>query len=482
MQKKTDLNLPINVICLFWGLMLIFSACKKENQLSENISDLEISNLKKWHRQNFDETSILFSNMIPNWNHVYVNEVKNKTVYEVELINTDQSFVSNGFLSADDKTNYLANSRFKLLFFKDNETGKLSEGYYMTSLSKEVVHYAQVSDFTGYIYFYTKKGNFVNGWSFDGGKAIQSISQGTAEGYKESSLGGLYSNFREKTSISNLSKANLQVTSQEFCYTTSTPIYGTSCIQAGDSPQTYCTTYIKGFTYSRFCTSLPIPTDGNGGIVPDPNNPPGKTPSLPTVPIDDGDITSEFENYPCARALVEQMGTLNSDIAKLIKDTFGVNDITNINFYPDPRLSGTITDGQLNSQSGMTFQIGINPDVLAKSTKEYILVTLYHEALHAYFAQKLATLGRDEFNKQFTGVDVNGGRLISVVNDQHTTMGYDKFVRGLKDAILAFNPRFDPSRATALAELGIIQLNPSEAEINKQERSSSASATGTKCP
>lgn len=35
-----------------------------------------------------------------------------------------------------------------------------------------------------------------------------------------------------------------------------------------------------------------------------------------------------------------------------------------------------------------TYQIGINRDILNKSTKEYILVTLYHEDLQAYFAEK----------------------------------------------------------------------------------------------
>lgn len=108
---------------------------------------------------------------------------------------------------------------------------------------------------------------------------------------------------------------------------------------------------------------------------------------------------------------------------------------------------------------------------------------MYHEALHAYLAFKRAELGPTEFNNQFTGFFVNGGRLIGVQDPNHWTMGYSKFVNGLRDAILACNPTFDSSRAYAMALGRINTMTPTQLQINQQERNTLVSGyTGTKCP
>lgn len=202
-------------------------------------------------------------------------------------------------------------------------------------------------------------------------------------------------------------------------------------------------------------------------------------------------IKHKLDSFPCAKSLVLQMPTLNSDISNLIKNTFGKNDKINLTVEANQSLKGTSTDGQLGPSSQFTLNnnlyfdisIGINPDILKNATKEYILVTIYHEALHAYFSFKRNQLGETEFNNQFTGMFVNGGRLIGAQDPQHWSMGYTNFVNGLRDVIIAYNPNFDRNRAYALALGGINDLTPAQLLINQKEKNTSvAGYTGTKCP
>ncbi|WP_316785718.1 hypothetical protein [Pedobacter frigiditerrae] len=121
--------------------------------------------------------------------------------------------------------------------------------------------------------------------------------------------------------------------------------------------------------------------------------------------------------------------------------------------------------------------------MLTKASKEYIISVLYHEALHAYLAQKKIELSETEFNTQFSGMLVNGGRLIGVQDPDHWPMGYTRFVNGIRDVILAFNPNFGSTRASALAVAGILPLNNAQWTILQQELNTSKPGfQGTKCP
>lgn len=96
---------------------------------------------------------------------------------------------------------------------------------------------------------------------------------------------------------------------------------------------------------------------------------------------------------------------------------------------------------------------------------------------------KLAQLGPTLFAAQFTGMYINGGRLLGVQDPQHWSMGYTNYVNGLSSVITAFNPSFNPGRAYAMALAGINILTPGQSTINQQERNTSVSGyTGTKCP
>ncbi len=203
------------------------------------------------------------------------------------------------------------------------------------------------------------------------------------------------------------------------------------------------------------------------------------------------DVRDNLTGYPCAKNLVKQLTTLKADIANLIKSAFGKDDKTNVVFSVDSTLAGGTIDGHQNGLSQYTvngvttssYKIGLNPDVLNNATKEYILVTMYHEALHAYLAEKKRLLGEVEFNNQFGGLTVNGGRLIGVQDPQHWPMGYTNFVNGMRDAILAFNPNFPSDRAYAMAIAGVISLTSAQVTMNGQERNTTlVGYVGTKCP
>ena len=169
-------------------------------------------------------------------------------------------------------------------------------------------------------------------------------------------------------------------------------------------------------------------------------------------------------------------------------NTFARNDVINITFRTDRSLIGTTTDGNESSGNFVRTQtseqtVGLNPDVLTKSSQEYILVTMYHEALHAFFKKRSEDLTTTEFKRLYEGVNVNGGRLLGVQDDGHLPMAYQNYVKGLKDVIMAFNPNFNQDRAWALAKYGIITLLPNDAKINAEERDTTKPGyTGTKCP
>jgi hypothetical protein len=201
------------------------------------------------------------------------------------------------------------------------------------------------------------------------------------------------------------------------------------------------------------------------------------------------DIIDSLRGYPCAQALIKGIKTnVRTDIATLIKNTFAKNDLVNITFSVDKYLAGTTIDG--NERSGNftritgEFYIDLNPDVLTKSTQEYMLVTMYHEALQAFFSRRKQELNNDaEFQRLYEGVNVGGGRLLGVKDDAHIPLAYQNYVNGLKDVIMKFNTNFSEERAWALAKYGIIELLPAESKINGQERDVTKTGyTGTKCP
>jgi hypothetical protein len=123
------------------------------------------------------------------------------------------------------------------------------------------------------------------------------------------------------------------------------------------------------------------------------------------------DITiDQLQNYPCAHSIAQQLPNLNNSIASNMRQIFQNNTKYNITFRAKSGL-GT-TDGETFATYSTEFDtfnavINLNDEVLLNATKEYILVTMYHEVLHAFLKYQLYKLGNTEFQAQYPGVTVD---------------------------------------------------------------------------
>lgn len=452
-------NIPIQSISKWIILIFIITfyvSCKKDGTKSENSKTDKYSELQRWYDSEKAKSSdSILPGLKPDWSKVKIRQDSTKIIYEIEVENPNKVFLANQKVDVSNATDAYKLSQFRLVIIFDQKTNT-KQGAYMnilgdskSELNKEV-RYKKTGTFSGKIQYYGITGKYLNGWVYKNGKIEKIISAG------------------------QLSKEGVR-TEENICSTSATPRYGMICAGAENGG---CTVTLLGWSYSTTCESFD-PEGGTGGGGVDFGSGGG---SPGTTPAPYPEIIVSLKDYPCAQALALQLPNLTNDVAQILKETFSQNDLVNVTFEPRPYIAGTKTDGELVSSSGSNYVIGINPDILSNATKEYILVTLYHEGLHAYFSEKLRVLGQAEFDKQFLGIQVNGGRLVAVQNEGHWPMGYDKYIRGLKNAILSYNPSFGDDRALALAECGIIQLDSSSSSINDQERDTRKPGfKGTKC-
>ncbi|HEX8461662.1 MAG TPA: hypothetical protein VF623_09535, partial [Segetibacter sp.] len=259
------------------------------------------------------------------------------------------------------------------------------------------------------------------------------------------------------------------------------------------------------------CGHNPCPTCDGGGGATSPSSP---EPDCPTsykmvngkmvrsvnpcnVELVQDIIDSLDSKFKCAKALLAQLPTIKTDIAKIINQAFNTNHTNDITFY-DGNLSDfkPMQDGYAKG-----FDIYLNPTVLSNATQEYILVTMYHEALHTYLNLEYKTLGSSAFNAKYPEIKVTehhnstfnldnrydyyideGAHQTQVNKDpQHRTMA-EYFTDKLKDAILAFNPSFPVDRAQALARFGIFN-DTTISYYNESERDKSKGThAGQLCP
>jgi hypothetical protein len=111
-------------------------------------------------------------------------------------------------------------------------------------------------------------------------------------------------------------------------------------------------------------------------------------------------ITDSLQNYPCAKAIVQQAaginGNLTNNITKVIKNTFNKNTKFNIEFVPRTNIPGSgatelvsfTTSPSLNNATSslinMKAKIKLLINHLTGATKIAIASTVMHEGLHAY--------------------------------------------------------------------------------------------------
>ena len=194
----------------------------------------------------------------------------------------------------------------------------------------------------------------------------------------------------------------------------------------------------------------------------------------------------------CAKALLAQAPNLNNDIAKILRETFGTNNKYNLTFLEDNALRGTSVDAYCRptsvSDKDAEINIFLNPDVLNSATKEYVLVTIYHEAIHAFLSCERERLG-EKFQERYPNIRYrtamgfgNGVAYdkFEFIDDKH--LNFAPFIDRLVDAIHSFNPNIPLNTAKAMAKTGIVKnVFDWEVKLNQNEREGNNDRKGTKC-
>lgn len=224
------------------------------------------------------------------------------------------------------------------------------------------------------------------------------------------------------------------------------------------------------------------PNNGSGGNSGGGNNSEGKQ---------EDNIIDRLNN-PCAKALLAQAPNLNNDIARILRQTFGTNNKYNLTFLEDNALRGTSVDAYCRptsvSDKDAEINIFLNPDILNSATKEYVLVTIYHEAIHAFLSCERERL-REKFQERYPNIRYrtamgfgNGVAYdkFEFIDDKH--LNFAPFIDSLVDAIHSFNPNIPLNTAKAMAKTGIIKnVFDWEVKLNQNEREGNNDRKGTKC-
>ena len=205
-------------------------------------------------------------------------------------------------------------------------------------------------------------------------------------------------------------------------------------------------------------------------------------------------IINELKN-PCAKALLDQAPNLNNDIAKILRETFGTNNKFNLTILEDNKLRGSSTDAYYHlismSKEKGEVEIYFNPDILNSATNEYILVTMYHEAIHAFLSYEKKQLG-DKFSEKYPSVyyyraiGIHNGvaydRFQFLRDQKGGHFQFEPFIDKLVDAIRSYNHNIPLDTAKAMAKTGIVrEMFDWEIRLNQNEREGNNNKKGTKC-
>lgn len=199
------------------------------------------------------------------------------------------------------------------------------------------------------------------------------------------------------------------------------------------------------------------------------------------------DTIKDSLTNPCAKALLAQAPNLNNDIARLMRNTFGTSDKFNITVSNKYLIGAT---GSYNGQKNgdvINCDIFLDDNMLKTATQEYILVTLYHEVLHAFFDVERNRLGEEEFKQKYLSVretylPIGNGdqeRRYLLMNDHSK---FNSFIETLAQSILSFNRSFPLEKARALAKEGIVEkymLSSTEENFINEQKGGNG---GSKCP
>ncbi|MCT3760643.1 hypothetical protein [Elizabethkingia anophelis] len=232
---------------------------------------------------------------------------------------------------------------------------------------------------------------------------------------------------------------------------------------------------------------------GGGGL------PEGGNPGFP-YPDEAAEINiDQLKPYPCAYALAQELPNLNNELATVLNKIFKNSDKYKITFRGKANMGKDDGKGggAFNEYGKFNATIDLNEDVLQNASKEYILVTMYHEVIHAYLDFEEGRLGAQRFSEAYPmfwfsyDKDSSGNPVKRIYFlDEHQE--YGQFLDTLENIISSYNTQHSPnnplSRETirAMAKSGVTQTTQNEFELNEKERGTNSTKhgapNGTKCP
>ncbi|MEW7306519.1 hypothetical protein AB2S32_13165, partial [Elizabethkingia anophelis] len=198
--------------------------------------------------------------------------------------------------------------------------------------------------------------------------------------------------------------------------------------------------------------------------------------------------------------IAQDLPYLKNDLGTVLNKIFKNSDKYNIKFItftPTPKNEdddGYIRSAPIKEGDKFNSTISLNEEVLKNATKEYILVTMYHEVVHAYLNYQLHTMGQEKFSLQYPALVVyktdtyydNVGKEFRVSSfvykEGHAEAGY--YIDTLEKIVKDYNPNISTETAKIIAKAGMVSLTKTESEINKRERGidkTLGKQEGTKC-
>lgn len=174
----------------------------------------------------------------------------------------------------------------------------------------------------------------------------------------------------------------------------------------------------------------------------------------PIVVDDNIEVDPSLDPYPCARDVIQNNFITSDNImTQFIIGVFNANPNVNLTIQAGPLVGQAGTHSAQVSGAGNAFQnfnstITLNQDRL-NCSKDYILATLLHEGLHAfYFAAYINNQGSNTY------VPPMFGPLSANEHDQHVSMA-NLYVHTMASILMEANNILSSSHAQALAWEGL---------------------------
>jgi hypothetical protein len=255
MKKKLFSKSTLILTFMLVGLILILNSCKKEYLDRPRMTGVDLLEAKAWVKENLKTTTNNpFYTMSPNWDELYVAFVDKQATIEIGLNNPNKIFIGDSPTDSSQPALGKSKSNIRLILFKDSITNKIVAGCYMAIINNgapknlQTLHYKQIENLNGKVYYFNLNGHFSNGAYFLGGEVLKSLgNHSTLINLTSKKLQSLGPPIKDK----EISVKSDCVTGIEI------PIFGESCV--GVEGYMACTPYISGFEH------IPTSCDGNIG-------------------------------------------------------------------------------------------------------------------------------------------------------------------------------------------------------------------------